>query len=534
MKSSALQSIVEIECRPRDQRGALWIDDDPHRFELAHDIVVGDLRVKEHVIAVARTATRANGDAKRQLFGTILTRQKLGNLRYGRVRKSYGTWAAANLYWRCGDTHERALLRSVSELNATKLAIAHMSLTLLIMTSAREQGKPASDGDLADDLGGLAGATPHEMITEALRGVIDPELGENIVDLGMVRSIRIEGGLATIEVALTVAGCPMRGQIEQETTRAALRVPGIDTVSIEMAAMEAPERSALMARARRLAQEHPTATDIPSDARIIGVISGKGGVGKSSITANLGAAMAASGVTVGLLDADIWGFSIPRMLGVTGPLEVRDKKILPLERKIGEGLLKVVSMGFLSDEDEAIMWRGLVLNRALQHFIEDVAWGDLDYLLVDLPPGTGDVQMGLARMLPRTELLIVTTPGLGAQKVAGRAADMARKGNLRIAGVIENMSGFTCSHGEFYRLFGEGGGRRLSDAIGVPLVAQIPIDPSVASGGDIGEPAAVNPDSPLAAVFAELAHSVITEIAPVLDMHSCSARLLDQFTKVSG
>jgi ATP-binding protein involved in chromosome partitioning len=380
----------------------------------------------------------------------------------------------------------------------------------------------------------VAIATPsplHEQITGALRGVIDAELGENIVDLGMVRSITVVGEIATIEIALTIAACPMRTTLETEAKRAALRVEGITEVAIVIGAMEKEERSALMARARRLAQDHAVATDIPITARILGIMSGKGGVGKSSLTANLAAAIAASGATVGLLDADIWGFSIPRMLGVQGELQVRDKRILPMERKVGEGLLKIVSMGFLSDEDDAIMWRGLILNRALQHFIEDVAWGELDYLLVDLPPGTGDVQMGLARMLPRTELLIVTTPGLGAQKVAGRAADMARKGNLRVVGVIENMSGFTCDHGEFYPLFGEGGGARLASSIGAPLVAQIPLDPSVARGGDRGEPAVLDPTSPLAPVFRALAHKIVTEIAPAIDMHTCSARLLEQMER---
>ena len=375
-------------------------------------------------------------------------------------------------------------------------------------------------------IGAPAPSPLHLALTEALKGVIDPELGENIVDLGMVRSIAIADGRATIEIALTIAACPMRNTLEAEVRRAALRLPEIAQVEIVVGAMEQSERSALMSRARRLAQEHPVNTEIAPTTRILGIMSGKGGVGKSSLTANLAAAIAEAGATVGLLDADIWGFSIPRMLGVSGELEVRDGRILPKERPIGAGLLKIVSMGFLSDEDDAIMWRGLVLNRALQHFIEDVAWGALDYLLIDLPPGTGDVAMGLARMLPRTELLIVTTPGLGAQKVAGRAADMARKGNLRVAGVIENMSGFTCDHGEFYPLFGEGGGERLAVSIGVPLLAQIPLDPSVARGGDLGEPTVLSPESPLAVIFRSLAHTIVTEVAPAVDMHSCSARLL--------
>ena len=366
-----------------------------------------------------------------------------------------------------------------------------------------------------------------EEIRQALRGVVDPEVGENIVDLGMIRSIEVNGQRARIEIALTIAACPMRGQLEREAKRAAERVGGITDTELVMATMEKEERAKFMARARRLAQENPPVSDIPVNTRILGVMSGKGGVGKSSLTTNLAVAIAARGLVVGLLDADIGGFSIPRMLGLSGELGVQDKKIVPAELMVGTGQLKVVSMGFLSDEDEAIMWRGLVLNRALQHFIEDVRWGRLDYLLVDLPPGTGDVQMGLARMLPRTELLLVTTPGLGAQKVAGRAADMAKKSNLRVAGVIENMSGFTCDHGDFYALFGEGGGRRLADAIGVPLLAEVPLDSSVAHGGDIGVPAALDPESALGPVFAALAESIVTEIAPIVDLSSCSARLID-------
>ena len=191
-------------------------------------------------------------------------------------------------------------------------------------------------------------------------------------------------------------------------------------------------------------------------------------------------------------------------------------------------------MGFLSGEDDAIMWRGLMLNRAVQHFLEDVRWGELDYLLIDLPPGTGDVQMGLARMLPRTEVFLVTTPNEAAQKVAGRAADMARKGHLRVAGVIENMSAFTCEHGETYAIFGEGGGQRLADDIGVPLVGSMPLDAGLAAGGDAGVPVALGSDGKLAEVFAALAARVATEIAPLVEMTGCSARLLERVEQALG
>jgi ATP-binding protein involved in chromosome partitioning len=296
--------------------------------------------------------------------------------------------------------------------------------------------------------------------------------------------------------------------------------------------MSADDKRALMARARRKAQDRAPATEIPSRTRVLAISSGKGGVGKSSITVNLAAGLAQRGLTVGVLDADIAGFSVPRMLAMDGPLEARradtpdaQARISPLVKQIGTGSLEVVSMGFLSGEDEAIMLRGLMLNRALQHFLEDVDWGDLDYLLIDMPPGTGDVQMGLARMLPRAEMLIVTTPALAAQKVAARAADMARKGYLRVAGVIENMSGFTCDHGERYDLFGSGGGDRLASDIGAPLLGRIPLEAGVSAGGDTGRPVALDA-GPAATAFADLVDAVLS-VAPLVEMRDCSARMFD-------
>jgi ATP-binding protein involved in chromosome partitioning len=368
-------------------------------------------------------------------------------------------------------------------------------------------------------------APSAEDVLDALHDVVDPELHESVVELGMIRDVAVDEGTVRVDVALTIASCPLRGQIREDVEGRVHALPGVTAVDVRIGAMGAEERSALMARARRAAQERST-IELSPRTRVLGIVSGKGGVGKSSVSVNLAVALAARGLTVGLLDADIWGFSIPRMLGVEGPLEVRGSKMLPIERSVGRGTVKVVSMGFLSGEDDAIMWRGLMLNRAVQHFLEDVAWGELDYLVVDMPPGTGDVQMGLARMLPRTELLVVTTPGLAAQKVAGRAADMARKGHLRIAGVIENMSGFTCAHGERYELFGSGGGQRLADEIGVPLAGTVPLDASVAAGGDAGAPAALEPDSPLAGVFAALAERVATDLAPAVNLEGCSARMI--------
>ncbi len=371
---------------------------------------------------------------------------------------------------------------------------------------------------------------PHPSVEEvrsALADVVDPELHESIVELGMVRAVEVDGGRVRVEVALTIPGCPLRDQLRSDVERRAAAVPGVEQVEVRTGVMSPEERAQLMSRARRSAQRR-LAVDLPSSTRVLGIVSGKGGVGKSSVAVNLAVALAGRGLEIGLLDADIWGFSLPRMLGVEGPLEVRSGKIQPVGRPLERGSLKVVSMGFLSGEDDAIMWRGLVLNRAVQHFLEDVDWGTPDYLVVDLPPGTGDVQMGLARMLPRTELLVVTTPGLAAQKVAGRAADMARKGHLRVAGVIENMAAFTCDHGQRYELFGSGGGARLAAEIGAPLLGAIPLDPALARGGDAGEPVAGNPRSTLGAVFARLAERVATEAAPLVGMEGCSARLLER------
>jgi ATP-binding protein involved in chromosome partitioning len=381
--------------------------------------------------------------------------------------------------------------------------------------------------------GHRAGSTPPtpDTVREHLRAVIDPELGDNIVDLGMVRSVVVEpDGTLRVGVALTVAGCPLRTQIESDVRLRLESLPGITAVAVEMAEMTQEEKSAVMARARWKAREAAPETAVPRDTRVLAVASGKGGVGKSSVTVNLAIALARRGLTIGVLDADIWGFSVPRLLGMDGDVEARQGKMVPLERRVGEGLLRVLSMGFLADEDRAIMWRGLVLNRAVQQFLQDAHWGDVQYLLIDLPPGTGDVQMGLARMLPRTEMLVVTTPPLAAQKVATRAADMARRGYLRVAGVIENMSDFTCEHGTTYALFGSGGGQRLAESLGVPLVGSIPLHPDLSRGGDAGEPVALGGGA-LAAVFDELARRVAEELAPVLETSGCTARLLEQVDK---
>ena len=361
-------------------------------------------------------------------------------------------------------------------------------------------------------------------------GVIDPELGDNVVELGMYRDVDISAdGRATVHLALTTAACPLRTQLRADVEGRVGSLPGVTSVHVALGEMTPAERSSLMDKARaRAQQDRAVTTDIPPVARVLAVSSGKGGVGKSSVTVNLAVALARRGLTVCLLDADIWGFSVPRMLGMTGELRANEaRKIIPLELPVAGGRLKVVSMGFLADEDTAIMWRGLILNRAVQQFLEDVRWGEIDYLLIDMPPGTGDVQMGLARMLPRTEVLVVTTPPLAAQKVASRAADMARKGHLRVAGVIENMSAFTCDHGTEYALFGRGGGARLAAEIGVPLVGSVPLHPDMSAAGDEGTPVALGA-GPLAEAFDALASSIVDDIAPVVETAGCTARMLEK------
>ena len=378
-----------------------------------------------------------------------------------------------------------------------------------------------------DDTGAPRAAGPDVAAVEAaLAGVVDPELGADIVSLGMVTGIAVAGTDVTVEVGLTIASCPMRGRITDDVRRAVEALDGVGTVTVTTGVLGAEARSAVMARARKVATEAPPQTDVPASARVVAVASGKGGVGKSSVTVNLAVALARRGLTVGVLDADIWGFSVPRLLGMEGALEARDKKIVPLELPVGDGLLRVVSMGFLADEGSAIMWRGLILNRAVQQFFEDVRWGDLDILLVDMPPGTGDIQMGLARTMPRTEVVVVTTPPLAAQTVAARTADMARKGYLSVVGVVENMADFTCDHGQSYALFGAGGGARLADDVGVPLLGRIPLHPSVSAAGDAGTPVTLDPDHPVARAFDEVAAGLLALPGPDAALEGCSARML--------
>ena len=318
-------------------------------------------------------------------------------------------------------------------------------------------------------------------VRHMLAGVIDPELHASIVDLGMVDDVRVGAdGDVVVKVALTTAGCPLRVQIRQDVESKVRGLPGVSSVKVEYGEMTKEQKSAAMQRARFNARETAAPTEVSPTTRVLAVASGKGGVGKSSVTVNLAAALAARGLTVGVLDADIWGFSVPRMLGIEGRLGGTDGKIEPNVVPVGAdplkgGMLKVVSMGFLvDDESTALMWRGLILAKALEQFLTDVRWGDLDYLLIDMPPGTGDVQMALARMLPQAEMLVVTTPARAAQKVATRVADMARRSYMKVVGVVENMSEFVAPDGSRHAVFGEGGGDALAAEIGVPLVGAHP------------------------------------------------------------
>ena len=380
----------------------------------------------------------------------------------------------------------------------------------------------------------MAGALPtNDDIVQVLRGVVDPELGSDIVDLGMVRSADIDAdGAVVVTIALTTSGCPLRAQIQRDIRARVGSLPGIVSVKLHWDEMTDGERSSAMAKARWNVAQRPEDTSVPPAATVILVASGKGGVGKSSVTVNLAAALAAKGLTVGVLDADIWGFSVPRMLGVEGRLgSVRhgDKAyIQPRERRVGPGVLRVVSMGLLVDDEEtALMWRGLMLNRGVQHFLQDVWWGDdLDYLLIDMPPGTGDVQMGVAKLLPRSEVLVVTTPARAAQKVAVRVVGMARKSFLRVAGVIENMSSFRSNDGEEHALFGRGGGAELAQDAGIPLLGSIPLEPAVSAGGDDGQPVVMGAGR-AAEAFRAIADRIVDEAIPPAMMAGCSARMLD-------
>ena len=310
---------------------------------------------------------------------------------------------------------------------------------------------------------------------QALESVIDPELGRSVVELDMVRAIEIDGGQVDVTIALTVPGCPLRSSFEEQVQRALAPVAGVESIGLGFDVMTPEEKAALTERLRGGVSERTPGISVGSGTRVIAVASGKGGVGKSSLTANLAAAFAGLGHKTGVLDADVYGYSIPTMLGISQRPVAVDKMIVPPVKED----LKLMSIGFFLEDNSPVMWRGPMLHRALEQFLSDVHWGELDTLLVDMPPGTGDVSISLGQLLPRAEAVIVTTPQPLAQEVASRAATMAQKTNMRLIGVIENMTS---------EVFGTGGGERLAQQIGVPLLGHVPLDARLRECGDDGEP----------------------------------------------
>lgn len=353
--------------------------------------------------------------------------------------------------------------------------------------------------------------TSREEILQALTRVIDPELRRSIVELGMVRSIEVGGnGVVDVTVSLTTPGCPIKGHFQTSVTEAVSGLEGVTHCNVYFDVLDDAQKAALQQQLGRGSLPDGTLAQV---ANILCVGSGKGGVGKSTLTANLAAALMEEGKRVGVLDADVWGYSIPRMfgLGATRPPVSAQRKILPL----GAHGVSVMSIGFFLEEDAAVVWRGPMLHKALTQFLQDVDWGQLDYLLIDLPPGTGDVSMTLAQLLPQAQFLIVTTPQPTAQKVARRAAEMAHKVSLSIAGVVENMSAFHAPTGERYTLFGEGGGQELADELDVPLLGKVPLTMPLREHADSGLPLVLaDPDDPASQAIRHVARGV-TAMAPL-------------------
>jgi ATP-binding protein involved in chromosome partitioning len=367
-------------------------------------------------------------------------------------------------------------------------------------------------------------ATTSEQIIEALRPVEDPELRRSIVDLGMVRRAALgNDGVAAVQIALTVAGCPLRNEITSRVTAAVAPLPGVSKVTLDFTVMTDQEREAV----REMVHGNPGATAGSSQAhghaegravpfaepgsktRPLLISSGKGGVGKSSVTVNLAVALAQQGHSVGIVDADIYGFSIPRMLGADRDPVVIDGMLVPTE---SHGV-RCISIGYFVPEGQAVIWRGPMLHKALEQFLTDVFWDEPDFLLIDMPPGTGDIALSLSQYLPRAEVYIVTTPQPAAQKVAALSAAMAAKVNMTVKGVIENMSWFTGDDGKRYEIFGNGGGQELADSLGVPLLGKLPLVPELREGGDDGIPITVaDPDSESAKLFHEIARRIAVEL----------------------
>jgi ATP-binding protein involved in chromosome partitioning len=366
----------------------------------------------------------------------------------------------------------------------------------------------AGSGREPSTLGSMA--TSDEILT-ALQRVNDPELHKSIVELGMVRAIEIsDAGVVDVMVSLTTAGCPIRNHFVEAVAREAGAVDGVTKVNVAFDVLSDAEKGKLQ---KTLGRGSLPAGALAQVANVLCIGSGKGGVGKSTLTSNIAAALTAEGKRVGILDADVWGYSIPRMFGLGGerPPVSPERKIIPLET---HGV-KVMSIGFFVEEDAAVVWRGPMLHKALTQFLEDVAWGELDYLLVDLPPGTGDVSMTLAQLLPQAKFVIVTTPQPTAQKVARRAAQMAGKVSLEIAGIVENMAGFTTPSGERFAIFGEGGGQALADELDVPLLGKVPLTMPLRAQADAGTPLVfTDPDDPASQAIRQAARGIVA-LSPI-------------------
>ncbi|MEX2193688.1 MAG: Mrp/NBP35 family ATP-binding protein [Thermoleophilaceae bacterium] len=356
----------------------------------------------------------------------------------------------------------------------------------------------------------------QEQIRDALRAVIDPELRNNIVDLGMVRSIEVgEAGHVGVMVSLTTPGCPIRSHFQNAVAEQVGGLEGVTTVKVDFDVLSQEEKSGLQQKLGRGSLPQGALAQVKN---IICVASGKGGVGKSTTTANLAAALYAEGKTAAAMDADVWGYSIPRMLGVHGKPKVSaERKIVPL---VAHGGVKAMSIEFfLEGRDQAITWRGPMLHKAIRQFLEDVEWGELDYLLIDLPPGTGDVSMSLAQLIPQSKFVIVTTPQPAAQKVAQRAAETALRYNLEILGIVENMSGFTTPAGERLTIFGEGGGQQLADELDVPLLGKVPLQEELRVAADEGEPLVLrDPDAPASQALFHAARGIIAATPQDIEM----------------
>jgi len=366
--------------------------------------------------------------------------------------------------------------------------------------------------------------TPDQII-EALRPVEDPELHRSIVDLGMVRNVEVRAdGSVAVLIALTIAGCPLRNEIQNRVTGALVPL-GVTTVALDFTVMTDQEREDLRIKlhgspgasaGQGQAHGHAEGRKVPfaevgSKTRPLLIASGKGGVGKSTVTTNLAVALAAQGYSVGVVDADIYGYSIPRMLGTDRDPVAIDQMLIPPEA----WGVRCISIGYFVPEGQAVIWRGPMLHKALEQFLTDVFWDEPDFLLIDMPPGTGDIALSLSQYLPRAEVFVVTTPQPAAQKVARLSAAMAAKVNLPVRGIIENMSWFTGDDGKHYEIFGNGGGQELADELGVPLLGKLPLVPAVREGGDDGRPvAAVDPGCEAGVVFHEMARRIATELKP--------------------